>query len=733
MTGLPAVHPSPGKLPRSLTPFIGRQTDLEMLLKLIGDPSVRLVTILGTGGVGKTRFALELAWMLQAQFQQGAVFVPLAPLSSVDELLPTLAGSLMVQLPPGGDLQQAVMDQLGNMQVLLVLDNFEHLLDEAALICDILQAGPQVKVLITSREKLNLENEVLYHLQGLEFPPAGDLQNVGEFDAISLFVQKAKQVRPFFSLNGEDAPAIARICQLVDGNSLGILLAAAWVEHFFPAEISDQISSSLGFLTTNLRNVPARHSCMRAVFDSSYNRLSDQQKTIFRKLAVFRGGFNLAAAEAITGADLQHLLALVDKSLLWRDAATGRYDLHELLRQYANEELTAANEHENLLAAHAGFYSAFVCQRQMLLKSSHQAAALDAIQSDFENIRQAWGWTIEKRNFAAARSMIPGLYAFCDMRSQFYEGEALFRLACQGLMPQAGEAPHPALALALLSWYDLRSYIERFESYEEITSQAQSCLEQAISLRDAEGIAASQVLLGAIAEDQGNFEKAIRSYEAGMLSYPPFDDIYWVNMRIGLCHQAAREYPEAIQSFQVSFKRGVEIGERVKMGWSLLNIGDTLLLQGKPAEAESYLAQSRTLFLEIGTVVGTLWSNYSLSRVALNTGNPGRSRELAEMAQQIAMQIHSISWLRKIDNLLKQIDPQLSQAFTRLKGQDLEPLSQRELEVLQLLKSDLNGPEMARKLVVSLNTIRYHTKNIYQKLQVNNRLEAIHRAKELDL
>ena len=218
-----------------------------------------------------------------------------------------------------------------------------------------------------------------------------------------------------------------------------------------------------------------------------------------------------------------------------------------------------------------------------------------------------------------------------------------------------------------------------------------------------------------------------------MKSSPALDDIYWVNMRIGLCHQAAEEYPEAIQSFQISLQRGKRTGERVKMGWSLLNIGDTLLRQGNPKEAKEYLEQALALFQEVGTTMGVLWSNYSLSRIALDIGNPTHSRELAEDALQIARQIHSIKWIRKVEELLGQIDPQPKQAVARSGDLDLEPFSQRELEVLQLLKSDMSGPEIARTLVISLNTVRYHTKNIYQKLQVNNRLEAIYRAKELGL
>ena len=726
------VYPT-DPLPVHLTPFVGRQVDLERLLALLHNPSVRLVTILGTGGIGKTRLAVELAHFLQDQFQHGVVFIPLAQLSTIDELLPTLAGALRVQLPPGGDLQHALLDHIASQQILLVLDNFDDLLDEAVLICDILVGGPQVKVLVTSREKLNLEAETLYHLDGLELPPLDDLQKIEEYDAVQLLLQKASQVQPGFSLSDGNRRDVVRICRLVDGNSLGILLAAAWLEHFSPTEIANEISGSLDFLSRQAQEAEPRHCCMGAVFDSSFNRLNEHLQTVFRKLAVFRGGFDLAAAQAVTGADLRALIALVDKSLLTRDPHTRRYELHELLRQYAGERLAIASDRENTLAVYADHYIDFVCQRELRLISPSQTAALDEIQADLDNIRQACTWVIKKRDFSSAHALIPGLYTFCDMRSRFYEGEALFRLASEGLAPEDGEPPHSAWALALLSWYDMRTYIEPFESFEEIALQAQSCLKQAVSAHDAQATAASLVLLGVVAQHQSDFKTAIRNYEEAMQACPLLDDVYFVNIRIGLCYQALQDYPKAIQAFEISLQRGKETGERVKIGWSLENIGDTLLLQGRPAEAENQYEQACSFFKEVGTTIGVIWCMYGLSRAAIALFNPARGRELAEAAGQVARQIHSASWIAKTDNLLHQVDPQSSRTLSETINNGDESFSPREMEVLQLLKSDLSGPDIARRLIVSLNTVRYHTKNIYRKLRANTRLEAIQHAKELGL
>jgi predicted ATPase/DNA-binding CsgD family transcriptional regulator len=730
------AHPASGRLPVEITPFVGRQAELGEGRDLLNDPAVRLVTILGPGGSGKTRFALKLAETFQTESRYGVVYVPLSHLTTSEELLPALADALGIQLPLGGDLRQAVMDHLDAARTLLLLDNFEHLLESALLVRDILAAGHQVKVLVTSRERLGLTGEVLYRLEGLELPPSGAPLQAERFDAVRLFVQRARQARPGYTLSGEEEAAVARICRLVDGMPLGILLAAARIAHFSPREIADQIGRSLDFLAQELRDLPPRHHSMRAAFDSSFERLDGRQQSAFRKLAVFRGGFTLAAAEAAAGADQQLLLSLAEKSLLGREPATGRYGLHELLLQYAGEKLGSAGEYQEVRTAHCRYYIEFLQQRTARLKSGSQLPSLDEIGADFENIQEAWRWAVGQRDLDAIGRAAQSLYAFCDMRCRFYEGEALFRLAREELSTpsvQPGETASPALALVLLSWYDLHSYIERLTSFEEITSQAQRCLAQAELAGDREGMACSLVLLGAIAGHQADCRTAIRRYEQGMQYQPQLDDFYWVDIRIGLCHQAMGQYEPAIRSFEKSLRRGKALGERVKMGWSKLNIGDTLIMQGERVKAEGHLTDALGLFQETGTTVGVLWADHSLGRIALADGKQGKARRLADDAMQIARQIHSRGWVRKVSGLLQEIEAQSPAPRGISVESTLEPLSKREFEVLKMLKTDLSGPEIAEALRVSLNTVRFHTKNIYLKLNVNNRREAIRRALELGL
>ncbi len=719
-------------MPAALTHFIGRQVDLERLIDLLEDPSIRLVSILGVGGMGKTRLALELAQQLEREFEHGVVFVPLVQLNSIDELLPALASSLGVSLPPGGDLQQVVLDHLTDRQMLLVLDNFEHLVEEALLVQEILVAAPRVKLLVTSREKLRLEAETLYHLSGLELLPEDMELGVEQSDAVRLFMQKARQTRPGFSLNEVDTPAVARICRLVDGSPLGILLAAAWIEFFSPTEIASQITTSLDFLSQQLRGGEVRHASMRAVIQASFERLNEHQQAVFLRLATFRGGFDLAAAQAVAGADLRTLVALADKSMLARDPSTGRFDLHELLRQFASEQLSVRGELESALAAHAGYFLKFIQEREHRMVGPGQTATLDSIQRDFDNIRQAWSFAVDHRDFAGVRGAVVGLYQFCDIRSRTIEREALFRHSVDGLAPLTGEPADPSWALVLLSWYDMHIYIERFEVFDKITAQTQACLEAARAAKDIKAEAASLILLGTITEDQGDYKSAIPYFEQAMNLYPQLDIAYWVIIRIGLCQMELKQYAEAIDTFKASLRRGKENGEQVKIGWSLFNIGESLIAMSRPADARSYLQQAGGYFQEVGSSDGIIWTNFSLGKAALDLNDRAVARRHAEIANQVARETHYAKLVKMTEELLARIDPQTPKPPSK-KIDEVESLSQRELEVLRLLKTELSGPEIARELVVSLNTVRFHTKNIYQKLGVNTRLEAIQRAKELGL
>jgi len=684
-TGVPAHN-----LPLQTIPFVGRETELAELARLLADPSVRLVTILGPGGMGKTRLALEAAQAQLPNFPRGVYLVPLAPLSSAENILSAVAEALgfrflrpdSEQVCGGDEPKRQLLEYLRQKQMLLVMDNFEHLLPPSQstplrsgtqerpppqggttggvqLVSEILGAAPGVKVLSTSREKLNLREETRFRIEGMDVPqathpttpetPADAL----DYSAIRLFMQGARRARPGFELGGDDLKHVARICRLVGGTPLGILLAAAWVEIFSPQEIADEISRNLDFLETELRDVPDRHRSLRAVFESTWNQLSEAERKMFIKLSVFRGGFTREAAQAVARASLRELVTLVNKSLLRRDPSSGRYEIHELLREYAAERLGAAGQADATRDAHSAYYVEFVTQRRWDLRGRRQIAALDEIEADFENVRQAWRWAVQKKRYTAIGQSSDSLYAFCDMRSCAHEGEDLFRMARDGLAPQPGEEPHPAWGRVLLPWYDLRWYKGRPESLADITAQAESSLAGARKCSDQSGMAHGLALLGAINESSGAGAEAIPLYEQSLDHHPELDDFFWIAIRIGLCYRAAGQHDKAHQYFQQSLDRGLETGDKVRIAWSHTNLGDTVVSAGDYADAlhpadamhltvaERHWREANTLFREIGTTVGIVRTNADLSSIAFFRGDLEKAKALAEEALEIATDINS--------------------------------------------------------------------------------------------
>jgi predicted ATPase len=336
---------------------------------------VRLLTIVGPGGLGKTRLALACAAQVlgdsngvPSAFPHGLYFVNLAPLSEAAHIVPTLADAMHFPLQGGERDQrspkQQVLDYLREKRMLLVLDNFEHLLEGANLVADILQTAAQVKILVTSRERLHLRQEQVYPIQGLEFPEtilkqaSEFLEEAEAYAAVKLFIQAAQRTRPDFHFNGsDDLTNLARICRLVEGMPLALELAAAWVDTLPLATIAREIQASLDFLESEMRDAPVRHRSIRAAIDCSWQKLMAAEQTIFAQLSVFRGGFTRQAGQTITSASLPLLARLVNKSFLQYYPARDRYQMHELMRQFGMEKLATDREAETALRnQHSAYY-----------------------------------------------------------------------------------------------------------------------------------------------------------------------------------------------------------------------------------------------------------------------------------------------------------------------------------------------------------------------------------------
>ncbi len=423
-------------LPAQMTPFVGRETEINELEMLLHDPLLRLVTIVAPGGMGKTRLSLEIATRFlnalhqELLFENGIYVVDLTPLTSAENIVPVVAEAVGYAFQHDGrSAQQQLLDYLQHKKVLLIFDNFEHVIAGRTLIQDILQAVPTVKILATSREKLNLSAETVFILGGMAFPEWETPEDALDYAAVRLFMQSARRVRPDFQLMPSDLAFVARICHMVQGTPLGIVLAAAWLEMLSVSEIVVEISKSLDFLETEMHDLPERQRSLRAVFEYSWALLTEQERMLFAQCSIFRGGFTREAAQHITGVTLRALTTMVNKSLLRRDVVSGRYEVHELLRQYAEEKL--GEQATPIREAHYHYYLDLPARLTLQLKGHGQLDALNAIETDFENIRAAWHEAIQHRNAEVIQQAIEGLYLFLQLRNRFMDGEQLFRAARQ--------------------------------------------------------------------------------------------------------------------------------------------------------------------------------------------------------------------------------------------------------------------------------------------------------------
>ncbi|NIN64081.1 MAG: SARP family transcriptional regulator, partial [Anaerolineae bacterium] len=291
-------------LPPAPTPFVGREEELAELAELLANPDCRLVTLFGPGGIGKTRLALQVAADQVGAFAHGVYFVPLASVSTPEFILPTMANVLNLYFDGKPDPEEQLLNYLRQKEMLLVLDNLEHILEGSALLAKVLWHAPGVVLLATSRERVNLQEEWVYEIEGLTYPKDQASEEIESYSAVELFVQAARRIQRKFTLVEQVHPSVIRICQMVEGMPLGVELAAAWVPVRSCEEIAGEIERNLDILSTSLRNVPKRHRSLRAAFDHSWNLLSEQEREVFRQLSVFRGGFQAAAAEKVAGAPL---------------------------------------------------------------------------------------------------------------------------------------------------------------------------------------------------------------------------------------------------------------------------------------------------------------------------------------------------------------------------------------------------------------------------------------------
>lgn len=444
----PIASPPPHNLPTQLTPFVGRKMELEHLGMQLLDPACRLMTIVGIGGMGKTRLAVELASTAVAHFADGVIFVDLSPLTGAELLVTAVTDALDLPLTSSLPPEVQLVQYLAPRHMLLVLDNFESVLDRAALVADLLTSAPQLTLLITSREPLSLQGEWLYPLGGLALPNETGGESSPYADALDFFARCVRRVHPSFSLTEETANVI-ELCQLTGGMPLALELAASWAKTLPVAEIVAEIQQNLEILNVRQANRPERHRSIQAVLHQTWQRLTPEEQMIFARLAVFQGPFHRQAAQQVAGADLLTLTNLWDKSLLQRRQQT-HYAMHPLVRQFgygrlqANTAAFAATQ-----AAYATTFADF-CHSRLSLLLQRDLPTLAALKHEQDNIRAVWEWAAAQQDVGTLAKLAQPFALYLTHYSYNQELFHRFDTAVTALTPLPDANAQRVLAFALL-------------------------------------------------------------------------------------------------------------------------------------------------------------------------------------------------------------------------------------------------------------------------------------------
>jgi predicted ATPase/DNA-binding SARP family transcriptional activator len=688
------LHQAPVRrhnLPAQLTPFVGRHEQVARIGELMSDPAHRLLVLTGPGGIGKTRLAIQAASLMRKthrdSFRDGVFFVPLAPLSGSDSILAALAQAIGFSFYQGKESPEKQLSQyLHPKRMLLVLDNFEHLIDGESirLLTGIMAAAPGIRVLVTSRARLNVRGECLVSLGGMDIPEMDSVarwprpvERAASYSGIQLFLHSARQVRHGFALSSDNVMPIAHTCSLVQGMPLGIELAAAWMTVLEPDEIAAKIEQGLDFLKTDASDVPARQQSLRAVFDSSWSLLTGEERLAVQRLSVFRGGFDRAGAERAGRVPLNTLVALINKSWVQRETG-GRFQIHEVLRQYGAERLArnpaleaaARNEHSR-------YYCQWLSRQEAGIKGAEQQAVWDAIQRDIENVRAACMW-------AATQGRLGHLEPAINTLGLFYwrgygnaqQGEVTFRRLGDALT--AGE-DWPRTMARVLMWQS--SFSGLLDDDEKSGLLAQ----RSLGLLDTPPLA-------------GQDTRSERAHIARQLGYVE----YFSNAALAKRHFA--------QSHDLC--RG--LGDRWGMAYALLGLARAARNLGELGEAEDAGTQSLSLHRYIGNQIGQSETMATLGQLAFMQS---RFQEAEDLIQQslslmpetnrfgIAFGLGLLSWAKMLTGRFDEAETSATESLALIRDLGMRVRVVKTSTILayvHLCAGDYGAARIQAEAVVSL-------------------------------
>lgn len=597
-----------GNLPNPSTPFVGRQPERTHIARLLSDSDCWLLTLLGPGGIGKTRLAIEAGQDQANDFPQGVFFVSLSTIETEQAILTAVARALGLTFRQNGPApDEQLLAYLCDKRLLMILDSFEGLVQRANILDRIHSNAAGVKILVTSRHRLLLQGEWVLEVKGLDFPQKGSEKKEGipnttfqRYSAVELFLQAARRARVTFQATTEDLVSISQVAQILEGMPLGLELAATWVNTLSCQEIADEISRGLDILETSQEDSADRQRSIKAVFDHSWNLLSNREQILLPRLAVFRGSFSRQAAEQIAGISLRELSGLVDKSLV-RRTFQGRFDLHDLLRQYCIEKLDQSRkDNQETRDRHSTHYTIRLSEWNKQLGGEKQGQVLREIESELENIQDAWDRAVDHKRVKGMEQAVDGLCMFYLRRARFAEGLDACQQAFEAI--QSVIRLHDYTQLSLLSvrlrtWQAVMNLnLECFEEAKQFIQKSQQTLDDPLLDLTQAGseqifVLIIQTMLAALQHDP---EQTLKYYEQAFLlsrkskgEAPKFWIFYW---RFLMGGSVSKELYLQIERHLADVQK---IGDPFELGCHLYTLGIAELYHAYRLEkAEPLLRES---------------------------------------------------------------------------------------------------------------------------------------------
>lgn len=589
-----------GTITKHLPPFIGRETELKTIFELIDDPDCRLLSLVGPGGIGKTRLAIEILKHNEDKFSDGAYFVPLQPLSSSENIISAIASSLNFEFYDEEEqLKEQLIHYLQDKTLLIVLDNFEHLISGAEILTDILAYTLQVKIIVTSREALRLQQEYVRFISGMSYPDNAQISENELYDAVTLFADRASQFRSNFDLEKEWL-SVVRICQLVGGMPLGIELAVSWLKTLTCEEIATEIERNIDLLTAQTRDVDIRHQSIRQIFEATWEMLTAEEKLVFMRLSAFQGMPTRHAIQAITCCSLMTLMGLTDKALLVPDEQ-GRYLMHELLREFAFEKLQADDEYTDILNAHSQYYLQLMADRQADLYGRRQLEAMREISYDFENVRRAWHWAVEHDDYEGIAKAIEALCIYLHFRSIWQQENYLLKLAMEKFAD--GETDRQKRVWGML--------IARTKlTTDSPIDNLKTALEIAHQHNDIAEIGIYYLLLGYAYSYDDKIDEAYQSFEQSLPYLEKADDKYHqvaIYGAFATIERSKGNYDQCMIYNEKALTLSREIGDIGGQAEATAELSNILLTLGKLEESEVYRREAILLAEQFGRLWSIAW------------------------------------------------------------------------------------------------------------------------------